>query len=83
MFDLSIAWAVALKTGLLLVVVGLFAALMAKHSAARRHLVWTAALALTLVMPFAVVYMPASVQVPLPWQPPASWKFASTVRESA
>jgi beta-lactamase regulating signal transducer with metallopeptidase domain len=59
--------AIALKTSLLVVVVGLIAWLMAKQSAAWRHALWTATLVLSLLMPIAVMYLPSYAQVPLPW----------------
>jgi len=68
MFDPFTASAIALKTTLLLVAVGLIALLMARQSAAWRHFLWASALALSLLMPIAVAYLPSYVQVSLPWQ---------------
>ncbi len=68
MFDPWTIAAIALKTSLLLAVAGLLAGFMTKRSAAWRHLLLTAAMALTLLMPLAVVYLPSYVQVSLPWQ---------------
>ena len=66
MFDPSTVAAIVLKTSLLVVAIGLIALLMARQSAAWRHFLWTAALALSLLMPIAVVYLPSWVQVSLP-----------------
>ena len=68
MLDPSTAAAIAWKTSLLLLGVGLIAWLTAKHSAAWRHFLWTCALALSLVMPFAVMSLPSYVQVTVPRQ---------------
>lgn len=73
MFEPSTVAAIALKTSLFVVAVGLIAWLMAKQSAAWRHLLWTSALALSLLMPVAVVYLPSYVQVSLPWEAAQSW----------
>ena len=68
MFDPSTVAAMVLKTTLLLVAIGLIALLMARQSAAWRHFLWTAALALSLLMPIATMYLPSGVQVSLPWE---------------
>jgi beta-lactamase regulating signal transducer with metallopeptidase domain len=73
MFDPLTVSAIALKTSLLVVAVGLIALLMARHSAAWRHLLWTSALALSLLIPLAVVFLPSYVQVPLPWDAAEPW----------
>jgi hypothetical protein len=73
MFDPLTVLAIALKTSLLIVIVGLIAWLMAKQSAAWRHALWTAALALSLLMPIAVVVLPSWVQVPLPARVAEPW----------
>lgn len=73
MFDPWTASAIALKTSLLIVAVGLIALLMARRSAAWRHFLWTSALALSLLMPIAVVYLPPYVQLSLPWEATESW----------
>jgi len=73
MLDPVTVAAIALKTSLLLVVVGLIVSLMARHSAAWRHFLWTAALTLALLMPFAVVYLPSSIQISLPRSATESW----------
>ena len=72
MLDPSVAAAIAWKTSLLLVAIGLIASLTTKQSAARRHFLWTCALALSLLMPVAVVSLPSSVQVTLPWEAAAA-----------
>jgi beta-lactamase regulating signal transducer with metallopeptidase domain len=66
MFEPLTVSAIAFKTSVLIALVGLVAWLMAKQSAAWRHSLWSAALALSLLMPVAVVYLPSWVQVPLP-----------------
>jgi beta-lactamase regulating signal transducer with metallopeptidase domain len=73
MLDPSIAAAIASKTSLLLVAIGLIASLTARQSAARRHLLWTCALALSLLMPIAVISLPSYVHVTLPWQSAEPW----------
>jgi beta-lactamase regulating signal transducer with metallopeptidase domain len=73
MFDPLTVAAIALKTSLLVAVVGLVAWLMAKQSAAWRHALWTAALALSLLMPIAILYLPSYAQVSLPWPATESW----------
>jgi beta-lactamase regulating signal transducer with metallopeptidase domain len=73
MFDPSTVAAIVLKTSLLVVAIGLIALLMARKSAAWRHFLWTAALALSLLMPIAAVYLPSWVQVSLPWETAEPW----------
>jgi beta-lactamase regulating signal transducer with metallopeptidase domain len=73
MFDPLTVSAIALKTSLLVVAVGLIALLMGRHSAAWRHLLWTSALALSLLIPLAVTYLPSYVHVPLPWDAAEPW----------
>lgn len=68
MLDPSTAIAIAWKTSLLLVAIGLIASLMARQSAAPRHFLWTCALLLSLLMPIAVVFLPSYVHVTLPWE---------------
>lgn len=68
MLDPSVAAAIAWKTSVLLVAIGLIASLTTRQSAARRHFLWTCALALSLLMPVAVVSLPSYVQVTLPWE---------------
>lgn len=79
MFEPSTVLAIVLKTTLLIVGVGLIAQLMARQSAACRHVVWTAALALSLLLPFAVVSLPSYVQLSLPWEPAPVWVRAEPV----
>jgi len=64
---------IALKTSLLLVAAGLLARLMADRSAAWRHLLWTAALSLSLLMPLAVACLPSTVEIALPWKAAEPW----------
>ncbi|HEU4688821.1 MAG TPA: M56 family metallopeptidase [Vicinamibacterales bacterium] len=73
MFDPSTVATVVLKTSLLVAAIGLVAGFIARHSAAWRHFLWTSALALSLLMPVAVVYLPAGVQVSLPWEAAEPW----------
>jgi beta-lactamase regulating signal transducer with metallopeptidase domain len=73
MLDPSTAAAIAWKTSLLLVAIGLIAWLTARQSAAWRHFLWTCALALSLLMPVAVVSLPSYVQVTLPWETADTW----------
>lgn len=73
MLDPSTAAAIACKTSLLLVAIGLIAWLTARQSAAWRHLLWTCALTLSLLMPIAVVSLPSYVQVTLPWEAAEPW----------
>src|SRR5688572_1631582 len=73
MFDPWIAAAIALKTSLLVVAIGLVALLMARQSAAWRHFLWTSTLVLSLLMPIAVMYLPSYVQVPLLWEAAEPW----------
>jgi beta-lactamase regulating signal transducer with metallopeptidase domain len=66
MFDALTVSLFALKTGLLIAAVGVVVLLTAKRSAAWRHFLWTSALALSLLMPIAVVSVPSSLQLALP-----------------
>lgn len=68
MFDPSTVAAIALKTSLLVLAIGMIAVAMARQSAAWRHFLWTCALALSLLLPFAVVYLPSYAHISLPWQ---------------
>ena len=71
-FDPLTVAAIVLKTSLLVVAIGLIAFLMQRQSAAWRHFLWAAALALSLLMPIAVVYLPSWVEVSLPWKTAAA-----------
>jgi beta-lactamase regulating signal transducer with metallopeptidase domain len=73
MFEPSTIAAIALKTILLVVGVGIIAIVAARQSAAWRHSLWTCALALCVLMPFAVAYLPSFAQISLPSQDAASW----------
>ena len=66
MFDPLTGAAIALKTSLLLVGVGLISLCIRRQSAAWRHLLWTSALALSLLMPMTVAYLPSYLQISLP-----------------
>ena len=72
-FDPATVATIVLKTSLLVTAVGLVAMFMARHSAARRHFLWTCALALSLLMPMAVLYLPAGAQVSLPRETVGPW----------
>ena len=65
MLDALTLSAVAWKTGLLFGATGVAVLLSAKRPTAWRHFLWTSALALSLVMPIAVVSMPPSLQITL------------------
>jgi beta-lactamase regulating signal transducer with metallopeptidase domain len=73
MFEPSTVVAIALKTSLLVVGVAIIAMVTARKSAAWRHSLWTCALALSLLMPLAIVYLPSYAQISLPWQGAESW----------
>ena len=73
MFEPITLSTIALKTSLLVVAVGLITLLMAKKSAAWQHLLWTSALAFSLLMPFAVAYLPPYVKLSLPWEAAEPW----------
>jgi len=73
MLEPSIAAAIAWKTSLLLAVIGLIATLAARQSAARRHFLWTCALAFSLSMPIAVISVPTYVHLTLPWGAADRW----------
>jgi len=81
MFDPSTFAAVTLKTSLLIAAIGLIALLTTKKSAACRHFLWAAALALSLLMPFGVAYMPSYPLISLPWR--TSEHVVQLARESA
>ena len=70
MFDALTVSAFALKTGLLIAAVGVVVLLTAKRSAAWRHFLWTSALALSLLMPIAVVSLPSSSPISVTATPP-------------
>lgn len=73
MLDPSVVAAIAWKTSLLLLGIGLVASLTTRQSAARRHFLWTCAIALSLLMPVAVVSLPSYVHVTLPWKAAEPW----------
>ena len=74
MFDPLTVSAIAVKTSLLVVAIGLIAFLLGRRSAALRHILWTSALVLSLPMPIAVVYLPSWVEVSLPWETAEPWQ---------
>jgi beta-lactamase regulating signal transducer with metallopeptidase domain len=73
MLDPSTVVAIVWKTSLLFVAIGLIAWLTARHSSAWRHFLWTCACELSLLMPVAIVSLPAYVQVTLPWEAAEPW----------
>ena len=68
MFDVQVLLLIALKTGLLMSAAGIASITLARKSAAVRHMLWTAALALSLVMPIAIATIPSLAVVPNPWR---------------
>ena len=64
--DVMTVAGIALKTSVLIVIAGLVSIAARRQSAAFGHLLWTAALALCVVMPFAVLLLPSHVVVTLP-----------------
>jgi len=83
MLDPSTALAIAWKTSLVLGAIGLIACLTARQSAAWRHFLWTCALALSLLMPIAIVSLPSYVQVTLPWETVEPWARDTTALVTA
>jgi len=59
--------ALALKTSLLMAGSGLVCALAARGSAAFRHILWSFGLALSLLLPVAVLALPSYLEIPVPW----------------
>ena len=72
MVDPSLLLAIAFKTSLLLMVVAIACTALTRHSAAYRHFLWSCALALSLLMPLAVTYLPSWAVIPALWQPDAA-----------
>ena len=68
MIELPSVAALALKTSVLFVVTGLACALLAHKSAAHRHFLWSAALALSLLLPLASAALPSWGLIPAFWQ---------------
>jgi beta-lactamase regulating signal transducer with metallopeptidase domain len=66
--DLSTLLGIALKTSLLMIVTGMVSAILAKKSSAYRHFLWTCAQALSLLMPLAILCLPAYEVIPMSWQ---------------
>jgi beta-lactamase regulating signal transducer with metallopeptidase domain len=67
---MATAFAIALKTSLLMLAIGAVTLLSAHRSAAFRHALWTMALALSLVMPLAVLAVPSLAILPVSWLMP-------------
>lgn len=57
---------IALKTSVLILAAALLSLALRRQSAALRHLVWTSALALSVLMPVAVLLLPSHTVVTLP-----------------
>lgn len=64
--DLLAVAGIALKTSLLIATAGLLALALRRQAAAFRHLSWTAALALSVLMPLAVFVLPSHRVATLP-----------------
>lgn len=64
--DLMIIAGIAVKASALIVVVGLVSFALRRQSAAFRHLLWTVALGLCVVMPMAVFLLPTHAVATLP-----------------
>jgi beta-lactamase regulating signal transducer with metallopeptidase domain len=62
---------IALKTSLLIAVAGLLAISLRRQSAAFKHVLWTSALALCVLMPFAVLFLPSHTVATLQPIPPS------------
>jgi beta-lactamase regulating signal transducer with metallopeptidase domain len=69
MLELANFLCIAFKTSVLFVAVGLLSLVMARRSATLRHLLWLAALALAVLMPLAVLYLPSQALIALPGLP--------------
>lgn len=67
--DLVTIAGIALKTSLLIVAAGLLSLALRRQSAAFRHLLWTSALALAVLMPLAVFLLPSHTIATLPSVP--------------
>lgn len=67
MVDLATVAVIAAKTSLMIVVIGVASVVLAGKSAACRHFLWTSALALSLLMPFAIVFLPSVAVIPASW----------------
>ncbi len=77
MLDVMTVAGIALKTSLLIVAAGLLSVALRRQSAAFRHVLWTTALALCVLMPLAVLFLPSHPVAmvpagccPLPSPPP-------------
>ncbi len=80
MFAPSTLLVVALKSTLLIALSSVVCLALARTSAAYRHVLWAFALSLSLLMPFAIHWIPAYVEIPVPWQMLSS---ATATSESA
>ncbi len=60
---------IALKTSVLLLVVGAVSSLLHRTSAALRHWLWACALAICLAMPLAILWVPSLEVLPSSWAP--------------
>src|SRR4051812_26644172 len=66
MIDLVTATGVVFKTSLVVIAGGLFSLALRRQSAAFGHMVWTSALALCVLMPVAILLLPAHEVIALP-----------------
>ena len=66
MIELMTVASIALKTSLVVVAAGLLSVALRRQSAAFHHALWTSALALCLLMPLAVLFLPSHDVVVLP-----------------
>ena len=66
MIELMTIAGIALKTSLVVVAAGLLSVALRRESAAFHHALWTSALALCLLMPLAVLFLPSHDVVALP-----------------
>lgn len=64
--DLMTVAGIALKTSLLMIAAGLLSCALRRQSAAFRHLLWTSALALCVLLPVAAFYLPSLSVLTLP-----------------
>jgi beta-lactamase regulating signal transducer with metallopeptidase domain len=70
--DLLTVAGIALKTSVLIAIAGFLAIVLHRQSAAFSHLLWTATLALCVLLPFAVLFLPSHTLVTLPSSLPSA-----------
>ncbi|HEY7641566.1 MAG TPA: M56 family metallopeptidase [Steroidobacteraceae bacterium] len=79
MLDLLTIAGIALKTSLLMIATAALSFALRRQPAAFRHLLWTSALALSLLMPLAVLYVPeVAPTLPLPRLRGREWEEAAS-----